>query len=359
MSARTGTRTRRSRAARASRPGVAAAWALAVALGATLVPAAPAGAQSKTGTTLGQFLLIEPSSRLTALGNAGVAVDAGLEGAYYNPAAAGRVSALALEFTHIDWFAGIRFDYVAVAVPAGRWGTGFATLTSLNSGEIDVRTVTQPLGTGERYSVSDLALGLGFSRAITDRFTAGLHVKYQQETVWHSTAGSVTFDVGTLYRVRPYGLHIGSSLSHFGTDARYSGRDLRLTYDNDPTRYGDNGTLPGERYVQSYPVPVLFRVGVGYPWRPSADWLLWATTEAVHPNDNTESMSAGLEATYRDLVAVRAGYQGLNRRDSEAGLTLGAGLEGRVEGFDYRIDYAWADQGRLGSVHRVTLQMSR
>ena len=353
MSACSGTRTLRSRRSRASRRGVAA-----LALVAALLSPQPVAAQSKTGTTLGQFLLIEPSARLTALGNAGVAVDGGLEAAYYNPAAAGRIERLALEFTHIDWFAGIRFDYVAAALPAGDWGVGFATLASLNSGEIDVRTVSQPLGTGERYSVSDLALGLGFSRAITDRFTAGLHVKYLQETVWHSSARSVTFDVGTLYRVRPNGLHIGSSLSHFGTEARFSGRDLRLTYDPDPTRYGDNGTLPGERFVQSYPVPVLFRVGVGIPWRPAPDWVLWAATEAVHPNDNTESVSAGLEASYRDLVALRAGYQGLRRQDSEAGLTVGTGLKGRLEAFHYRIDYAWADQGRLGGVHRVTLQLS-
>jgi len=325
---------------------------------ATMAAPGPAAAQSKTGTTLGQFLLIEPSARLTALGNAGVAVEAGLEGAYYNPASAGRISRLALEFTHIDWFAGIRFDYVAAALPLGGWGTGFATLASLNSGEIDVRTVSQPLGTGERYSVSDLALGLGFGRAITERFSVGVHVKYLQETVWHSTASSVTFDVGTLYRVRPYGLHIGSSLSHFGTEARFSGRDLRLTYDADPTRYGDNGTLPGERFVQSYPVPVLFRVGVAIPWRPVPDWVLWAATEAAHPNDNSESMSAGVEAAYRELVALRAGYQGLHRQDSEAGLTLGTGLKGRLEAFDYRIDYAWADQGRLGGVHRLTLQLS-
>ena len=346
-------RTSRSRSSRRL------AWeALALAAAAVLAVPAPAWSQSKTGTTLGQFLLIEPSSRLTALGNAGVALEAGLEGAYYNPASAARVTRYALEFTHIDWFAGIRFDYVAAAIPAGRWGTGFATLASLNSGEIDVRTVTQPLGTGERYSVSDLALGLGFSRAITDRFTAGVHVKYLQETVWHSSARTVTFDVGTLYRVGPNGLHIGSSLSHFGTDAHFSGRDLRLTYDGDPTRYGDNGVLPGQRFVQGYPVPVLFRVGVSYPWRPRPDWTLWGVTEAAHPNDNTESVSAGVEATYRELVALRAGYQGLSRQDSEAGLTVGTGLRGRLETFDYRIDYAWADQGRLGSVHRVTLQLS-
>lgn len=334
-------------------------WIAIAGLAALAALAIPSGAlaQSKTGTTLGQFMLIEPSARLAAMGNAGVALADGLEGVYYNPGAAGRITRREIEFAHIDWFAGIRYDYVAAAIPFGVWGTGFATVTSLGSGEIDVRTVNQPLGTGERYTVSDLALGLGYGRALTDRFSTGIQVKYLQETVWHSSARTVTFDVGTVYRLRPDGLQIGSSLSNFGTSAGYSGRDLRITYDNDPTRFGDNGLLPGERFVGGYPVPVTFRVGVGLPWKPVPDWRIWTAAEAVHPNDNSESVSGGVEASFRDFVAVRAGYQSLFKKDSEEGLTLGTGIRGIVDTFDYRIDYGWADHGRLGSVHRLTMSL--
>jgi hypothetical protein len=30
---------------------------------------------------------------------------------------------------------------------------------------------------------------------------------------------------------------------------------------------------------------------------------------------------------------------------------------GKLEEWDYRLDYAWADQGRLGGTHRVALAM--
>jgi hypothetical protein len=350
MNAHPRTRTARSRTA-----GIAAAAWVVAAFAMRLAGPAPSEAQTRTGTTLGQFLMIEPDARTTAIGNAGVAMDDALEGAYFNPAAAGRVTRLEFQLAHIDWFAGIRFDQVAAAVPLGEWGTAFATIASLGSGDIDVRTVSQPLGTGERYSVSDIAIGAGFARPLGERFSVGFQVKYFQETVWHTSAGTVAFDVGSVYRLRPDGLHIGSSVTNFGTGARFSGRDLRITYDGDPNQSGDNGALPGQRYVQQYPVPILFRVGVGYPWRPAPDWQVWASAEAHHPNANPESVNGGIEATWRNLLSLRAGYQGLFLQESEEGLALGTGIKARLESFDCRIDYAWAGHGRLGDVHRVTV----
>ena len=322
---------------------------------ASLLAGGEARGQTKAGTAIGDFLLIEPGARLTALGNAGVAVDPDLESVYFNPAAAARIRTLAFQFSHVDWLAGIRYDYVAAAVPLGHWGAGFGTVTSLNSGEIDVRTVSQPLGTGERYTVSDVALGLGVGYAPSERFAAGIQVRYLQEAVWNSHAGAMTIDVGTLYRLNANGLHLGAAITNFGTSGTYSGRDLQITYDNDPTRYGDNGALPGERFTQDYRVPVMFRVGVGQPFKLQPDLKLWVAVSATHPSDNTESMSGGGELTYRDAFSLRAGYQNLFQQDSEEGPTAGVGLRHRLPGFDARLDYAWAGFGRLESVHRITM----
>ena len=93
------------------------------------------------------------------------------------------------------------------------------------------------------------------------------------------------------------------------------------------------------------------------PWRLAPDWRVWAAAEAHHPNSNPESVNGGVEATWRNLLSLRAGYQGLFLEESEEGLALGTGIRGRLESFDYRIDYAWADHGRLGDVHRVTVAL--
>jgi hypothetical protein len=132
--------------------------------------------QSKTGTTIGEFLKIEPSARIAGMGNAGVSLHDETQTAYYNPGAIGHFDTYGVQFTHSLWLASIAYDYVAVSIPFEEWGNLYVSGTELNSGEIDVRTVDQPLGTGERYSVNDVALGLGYGRKISDRFSVGVEL---------------------------------------------------------------------------------------------------------------------------------------------------------------------------------------
>ena len=326
------------------------------ALALLALAAAPAWGQSKTGTTLGQFLLIEPSARIAGMGNAGATMyDGGLDAAYYNPAAIGQVRQMGVEFTHSVWLADITYDYAALALPLGSWGNTFVSVTALNSGQMDVRTVAFPLGTGERFTVSDLAIGVGYGRQITERFAVGGQLTWMQETIWNTSMGAPAINVGTLYRISAQGLHIGSSISNFGTHGRYSGRDLRLLFDADPAHNGDNPALPAEQFTGEFPLPVLFRVGVGYPVRLGERDHLRLALDAFHPSDNTESVSAGAELSLRDALALRAGYQNAFQKDSELGMTFGAGFNGKLDLYAFHLDYAWADQGRLGGTHRMTI----
>lgn len=311
--------------------------------------------QSKTGTTIGQFLLIEPSARYTGMGNAGVASYDELQAAYYNPGAIGRMQGYGVQFTHNLWLADISYDYVIALVQMGSIGNLMVNITSLNSGEMDVRTVEQPLGTGEKYSVSNIALGIGYGRQITDRFSMGFQISYLQETIWHSSLSTMAMSVGTMYHLTPNGLRLGASICNFGLPAGFSGRDLRIIYDNDPDKYGDNSSLPGEIYTEKHPLPVLFRVGLSWPIRLNENNQFQLAVNAFHPNDNTESLSFGGEWVVFKSFALRAGYQNLFLKDSEVGLTFGAGLNLNLQGTQFRFDYGWADHGRLENTQRFTL----
>lgn len=311
--------------------------------------------QSKTGTSVAAFLSIEPSARIAGMGNAGVTLYSEPQTVYYNPGSVGFMQGSSVQFTHSLWLAGITYDYGVLTFEAGDVGNLYAAITSLNSGEIDVRTVDQPLGTGERYQVSDVAFGLGFGRKISDQFSVGVQVNYIQETIWHSEMSAYSLNVGTIYRISPDGLHLGASISNFGTRGQFDGRDLRVLYDQNTSAYGDNGQLPAELHTDDFSLPVLFRVGVGLPIHIDDDNTISIAVDAFHPSDNTESMSVGGEYVFMKTFAIRGGYQNLFQQDSEVGLTLGGGLQYEMGTYKFTFDYGWADQGRLKETHRFSI----
>jgi hypothetical protein len=322
-----------------------------------LSAAADASAQTKAGTTIAQFMSIEPSAQHTGFGNAGAALAEGIESVYFNPGVIGLLWETEIQFTHAAWYADIAYDYAAIAVPVRRWGTFFTSITALNSGDIAVRTVEKPLGTGENYSVGNLGIGLGYGRQVTSRFSAGLRVNYVSERIWHTYQHTMTVDIGTVYAIRENGLQMGFSLSNAGTTSRYRGRDLAIQYDNTDDIYGDNSALPGEQLTDSFPVPVLFRFGLSYPYQVSTESRLLLLADALHPNDNAESVNLGVEWAWRENLALRLGYQTLFQTDTEQGLTMGMGIRTRFAERRLRFDYGWANHDHLEATHRLTVAL--
>lgn len=314
-----------------------------------------ARAQSKIGTTIGTFLRIEPSARGAALGNAGVALPGGIESVYYNTGSIGLQEAGSVQYSHSMWFADISHNYAAALLPVGGLGNVFFSTTALSSGEIDVRTVDQPLGTGERYTVSDVALGLGFGKRITSRFSAGIQVNYVTERIWNTSDKTVTFNLGTMYQLSEGGAQLGFCLSHLGTRARFTGSGLQIQYDADPDSYGDNSALPAEQATDRFPLPGLFRLGLSVPYTMSENSVLLLLFEGQHPNDNSECVNLGAEWKLQRLLSLRVGYQTLFRSDSELGPTFGFGVEGELGANRYQLNYGWAGHDSLDDTHRLTM----
>ena len=310
--------------------GLAALLGLAFAL--VLVAAQPqlARAQSKTGTTVGTFLTIEPDARLAGMGNAGASIGDGLEAYWFNPAAAAGLThkeALALA-RRVDrrhpvtttWRRAFRS-----AISARAW----CRITSLRSGDIDVRTVSQPLGTGERYNVADVAIGLGLARPITDRFRVGGQISIMQERIFNSTLGAASVNLGAIYRVTDEGLVMGASLANLGVGGRFSGDNLSVTFDEDPSRNGDNGSLPASIFTDHFGMPILMRFGAAWPWKIDAKDKITFAVDALHPSDNSESLSLGAEYAYKTLFALRGGWQRLPSRTPRAGSRSAPACAGR------------------------------
>ncbi len=316
---------------------------------------------SKTGTVAAPFLEIPVGPAAVAMGNAFVSLSNDASALYWNPSGLATLEQGEVLAAHTSWIANTRFDFAALALPLGGFGSLGLSITSLSMDDMKVTTVDKPDGTGEFFSAGDIAAGLSYSRELTDRFTIGFTAKYIQQTIWHESANAFALDVGTLFRTDLIGgMTIGASLSNFGTPMQMTGRDTRQFGRIDPTKEGTNGQIPEDIETDSWDLPLLFQIGVSTSPIKTDTYRLTVAMDALHPNDNYESVNAGGEFAYQNFLFLRGGYNALFLPDAEGGLSLGFGissssfLSGSTQ---LRFDYAYRDMGRLESIHVFALDV--
>ncbi len=318
------------------------------------VYAQQSGETSKVGTTIAQFLKIDVTPRAAALGGTFVAVANDVTALYTNTAGLSRLTHSEFVIAHTSWIAGLGYNFGGVAVPLNDFGTLGVSVMSLTTEDMDVRTVDQPEGTGEKFNVGDLSAGLSYAKSLTDKFSIGFTGKYIRENIWHMSASAFALDIGTLYKTNFYGLTIGMSITNFGGKMKFEGRDAITYYNVNPGKAGSNDKVVSDIRMDEWSLPLAFRVGLAAEPIAGDEQHLLLAVDALHANDNTESMNLGAEYTMYNLLSLRAGYKALFRRDNEEGLTLGGGLRYTLTTTSVKVDYSWSDFGRLNSVQRFS-----
>jgi opacity protein-like surface antigen len=335
-------------------PWVASALMLAVGLGASV----PAYSVNKVATTAAQFLKIGVGARAIGMGGAFVAVANDATALYWNPGGIPRLPQNELVMLHTAWLADVSYDFAGLTLNLGNFGTVGASLATLNMGEMEVRTEQKPEGTGEYFDAGDFVAAVSWGRSLTDRFSIGFNFKYIHQSIWRMSASGFAFDIGTLFTTQFHEMKIGMCISNFGTEMQMRGQNARRYYDINPEAYGSNDRIPVYLETDRWPLPLLFRVGVAMDVLRTGSQRLTGAIDAVHPNDNVEHVNVGLEYAWYDMVFLRVGYKSLLDSQSEQGLTAGGGIRyalGANAGI--RLDYAYADFGRLSTVHRFSLAL--
>ncbi len=316
---------------------------------------------SKVGTTAATFLEIGVGATASGMGGAYVSMANDASALYWNPAGIARLEQNQVVFTHTNWIASTNLDYAALVLPLGELGNIGLSYTSLSMPDMAVTTVAMPQGTGEYFSAGDLALGLSYARTITDRFAIGFTAKYIQENIWHETGTAFAIDAGTSFRTDLLGgMVIGASISNFGSSMQLSGIDTRTFARIDPTLLGTNDQVPYNIDLGTWNLPLLFRIGVSASPINTENYKWTVAIDALHPNDNYESMNVGTELSYQGFLFIRGGYQSLFLPDGEGGLSFGIGVNTK-ELFSnniVRFDYAYRDFGRLNGVHYFSVGIS-
>ena len=311
---------------------------------------------SKVGTTAAPFLNIDVGSRAVAMGGAYTAVAGDVTAMYWNPAGIAQITQFESIFCHSRWIADLSINYAGAVLPMGNLGTLGVSAMFFSMDEMERTTINSPDGTGEMFDAGSYAFGLSYARNLTDRFSIGGSVKYISERLYHCNASGMAVDVGTLFDTNFNGLKIGMSISNYGTKMQMLGRDTQIQADIDPRISGNNANINANLETDAYDLPLMFRVGLSMDvLKGIGNSNLILSVDALHPNDDVESVNVGGEFIFNNLVSLRAGYKSLFARDSEAGLNFGGGVQYEIMGTRLYIDYAYVDFGMLNNVQMFTL----
>ncbi|MEJ2050941.1 MAG: PorV/PorQ family protein [Calditrichota bacterium] len=309
----------------------------------------PANASIKKVAQTGlQFLKVDMTARSAAMGGAYTMTASDASAIFANPAGLAEMQYSTDFFaTRTNWIANIAYNAGAVARNFGNFGVLALSFVSVDYGEmIGTQVANNAVGyiqTGS-VDVGGYAVGVGYARSLTDKFSIGGQVKYAQQhlgenllsvggkTVENKVSG-LAYDIGTKFYPGFKSFRMGMSIRNFSTQFKYA--------------------------EESFQLPLTFRLGFGMDVLDLIGGLpnssLVIDIDALHPRDYTERLHIGGEYTYANLLALRAGYK---TNYDEEGLSLGFGLQYELAGVHVKFDYAYSDFGAFNNVNRITLGAS-
>ncbi|MDR9415548.1 MAG: PorV/PorQ family protein [Gracilimonas sp.] len=290
-------------------------------------------AQDKVGTTASPFLSITSGARASAMGGAYAAISNDGSSIFWNPGGLAQLDKTTVSFSNMNWFLDSQIQDASVIINGGNAGNFALSVRALNYGDIEVTTIDNPGGTGEIFTPTDLSVSVSYSRFITNQFSIGANTKFVQQKIWNEAATGFAVDMGMFYRSNFKNLRIGMSITNFGTDMRMTGDDLRQAIDIAEGQNGNNDRLEGYLDTDSWPMPLMFRVGLAIDALDLDDHKVVFAVDAKHPSDNSESIDLGFEYGFNELVFIRGGYRSLFASQIEdQGLTAGFGLKYEISG---------------------------
>jgi len=322
----------------------------------------------RQGTTAANFLEIGYGSAGTAMGDAYVSIANDISSAYWNPAGLAYMDKREAFFNYQPWLLDINAICLAAGMPLGNIGTFAINFIQMDYGTNEVTTMDMQDGTGELFNASDYAIGLSYARKLAQWFSFGVTGKYVASQIWQTSASAFAMDLGVIIQTnffsptgnREDGMNIGMSMSNFGTKMQYSGKNLLNPIDILPDEAGNYQDVPGMFKTEGWELPLIFRVGVSVHPIATDNHRLTVALDAVHPNNNSESINLGGEYKLTTPIGwtffMRGGYKALFMVDSEYGMSFGGGLiMHMMQGKGLKIEYSYREIGLLGTVHAYNI----
>jgi len=300
----------------------------------------------RVGQSGWQFLKINVDPRQAAMGGAFTTASYGDANAVFgNPAALAQVAKYDLQLNSTSWLADIKVQSVAFAAAVGDLGVFAVSVVSLDYGDIPEtinslvagESRTEAVVTGNMFSARDLAAGVSYGRAITDKLSIGGSVRWLRQEIAELAMNNWALDFGTVYYTGYRSLRLAMSARNFGPDSRLAGWSEEYQSEPDDIR-----------------MPLDFRVGFAMDFLQAegSPHLLTVVIDGDHPNDGPEKLHLGAEYMFDKNFSLRGGYK---FNYDEQSFTLGAGLNYSLIGSTACLNYAYVDFGALKQVHMFSI----
>lgn len=297
------------------------------------------------------FLKIDPVARSVGMGEASTCMDNDVNALFHNPAGIAIVSGSAISLNHTKYIADMNIYSVAAVYNYALLGSFGASFLYMDNGEFN-RTIPDAsergYHLGDSFTANQFAIGIGYGRQITDKFSVGGQIKYVHQdlgpadiieqtveaidtlTNTENKQGVFALDFGTIYYIGFKDLRVAMSFRNFGTSVEYS--------------------------YESFQIPLLLRIGIAMNllsmFSNMEGQSFEIAVEASRPNDYSERVNVGCEYSFRNLFYMRTGYR---FNYDEGNFSAGFGLASTVTNLNLKIDYAYSDYGdAFGAVHRVS-----
>ncbi|HGY56563.1 MAG TPA: PorV/PorQ family protein [Caldithrix abyssi] len=300
-------------------------------------------AQAKLAQSGFQFLSVSQDARAAAMGSAFTTVEGTPNAIFYNPAGLANMNEqFGVAVNYFNFIADIRHASLALSyAPAnGEYGVFSFSVQSVDYGDLEGTQVwpnEQGFVETGVFNPQALAIGLGYSRSLTNRFLVGGQIKLVGQTLGSSAlptgvtkenvANVVAFDFGTIYKTGFKSLAFGMSVRNFSQEIKFEEEGFQL--------------------------PLTFRIGLSID---AMDFLmpdqdthkLLVTFDAAHPRSFAEYVNFGTEYIFMNTFILRLGYISGH---TEYNYSLGFG----VQKFGLHINYAYQPFGVFGSVNRFSV----
>ncbi len=315
-------------------------------------------AQTVVAKYAGEFMALGVGGRSLGMGGASVAAVNDVTAGYWNPAGLARINYPQFSLMHEEHFGDlVNYNYAAAAIPYGKdMSFGISAIRLSVDGipdtrnalvdihgrlidDIDNRDAKIDPDLVDEFSNTDYAFYGSFAKRQSDEFYWGANIKLISRTLAEYSALGIGFDIGAVYMPTD-DLYLGANIMDVTTTL--------IAWDEGRNELVSPTVKIGGAYAFEF---------LGGRFMPALDFDIRFEGREFASNFNVGPVSfdvrSGLEYSYDNLFAIRAGYNDVKQ------FTIGAGVNLPMLSVDYSFArFAESDFERLPDSHRISIMLT-